>query len=88
MISSRPIRTADTAATRSRCCGNERPTAETNKNEGKGVFAILSERGVRTIVRRPERREHDRRDQDGRADAEEKSSSLAHSTICRHAKAA
>ena len=35
------------------------------------MFAILSERGVRTIARWPECREQDRRDQNESADAEE-----------------
>ena len=34
------------------------------------MFAILSERGVRAMAQRPERREYDCRDEDGRAYAE------------------
>jgi hypothetical protein len=44
---------------------------DANQDEGKGVFTVLPKRGVRAIARRPERREHDRRDQDEGGQAEE-----------------
>jgi hypothetical protein len=55
---------------------------KSNQNEGEGVFAILPQRGVRAVARRPERREYDRRDQKECAHAEE---SLHYPRIARFA---
>lgn len=51
--------------------GKRKAYCETDQDESQGVLTILSWRRMRTIARRPERREYDRRDQGGRADAEE-----------------